>query len=974
MGKIAAIRHFLVASISVLALGACGHSVASTPAKAVRSGTAVLTAPPIEQLRVDISGMGDALGRLSADEQSDQLADWAVAATVGKLARSDPSLLEAVAARPLLRTAQLEALGVFEYGPGRTVVVSSSRALLFVPGSDTHPRTTLARLADKSRAELGQTPNEFDIWRFSIAPDRHTITIDRQGTVRGTDLFTEAYGYVEQKVRSVSELEHWLSVTEELDFFKLTEDGFVVGGRHLETPVPRTTVDDVRALYQGQLAAWPGMRAAHRLGHDLNSLDAAQRQLVDAYNANVNRVRAGQQPDVLAFDGAVTTLGKLFGDASAHSLDSCAGASPADCVNAEYELISKITPVTAQAMKLDEGAIDKALRESEHHAGPGFSLDPQWDVARLVADLETLKKTPEKLIARARNIPGISNNVKRGAALPVDAASELLQLIDQIGSDRVGELHPSVVKAIDSIITEARAGGSASVVNLPQFVRVRNSLGAGGNPQGVLISRLLGFVESQDRVQCARYEGALAGTRAGMNLFYTDLLAKLWAGLDYQGSAPLRQLPGFSTLQGLAVDKDESSTRLWFGARSDRISRNDDYSVVHFAPVVSRVFSAASNVLEPGKETVPEDGVRHVLDWWTNHFESVSEYDRQYHLQNELQKWSLLTQLLAYQDIMPDLDRGKVEQKYRFDDWAKRTSDTQVPNGIGLISENRWIGQQRNWECMDLLASRDATGVRVLYGGVTLADMTQAQLPPLRAGHGPAMHDGDSGRFHRSAREGDNGAWYAYGLESARLPKQTAQQKKLWSRADRDGDRVTQTWQGEDGKGGKGDLKFTGNQVMMSATNLDFGHRAHTQEFANLEQIKAQAANDDANQRQTKPDPRLQRTQGKSSDDDPPNPTQSERGKLWRDALRGQGTTSGPSNVTPAKPGNSGATKPGNSGATKPGNSGATKPTADSPHQGAASFKAPTSDRPGASPGKSKAPKPNKPKPKNPGQDPDPDP
>ena len=37
--------------------------------------------------------------------------------------------------------------------------------------------------------------------------------------------------------------------------------------------------------------------------------------------------------------------------------------------------------------------------------------------------------------------------------------------------------------------------------------------------------------------QSARYDGDLQGTEVGMVLFYTDLLAKLWA-IDYLGKAP----------------------------------------------------------------------------------------------------------------------------------------------------------------------------------------------------------------------------------------------------------------------------------------------------------------------------------------------------------------------------------------------------------------------------------------------------
>ncbi len=47
--------------------------------------------------------------------------------------------------------------------------------------------------------------------------------------------------------------------------------------------------------------------------------------------------------------------------------------------------------------------------------------------------------------------------------------------------------------------------------------------------------------------QHARYDGPLAGTEVGMDLFYTDLLAKLWA-LDFEVSAPTKQIEDFQPL------------------------------------------------------------------------------------------------------------------------------------------------------------------------------------------------------------------------------------------------------------------------------------------------------------------------------------------------------------------------------------------------------------------------------------------
>src|SRR5262249_1082562 len=53
---------------------------------------------------------------------------------------------------------------------------------------------------------------------------------------------------------------------------------------------------------------------------------------------------------------------------------------------------------------------------------------------------------------------------------------------------------------------------------------------------------LLLFIEGRHQFQCARYDGPLRGTQVGMTLFYTDLLAKLWASVDYGHSAPIDRI------------------------------------------------------------------------------------------------------------------------------------------------------------------------------------------------------------------------------------------------------------------------------------------------------------------------------------------------------------------------------------------------------------------------------------------------
>ena len=97
-----------------------------------------------------------------------------------------------------------------------------------------------------------------------------------------------------------------------------------------------------------------------------------------------------------------------------------------------------------------------------------------------------------------------------------------------------------------------------------------------------------------------------------MVLFYTDLLAKLWA-LDFASSAPDARIPEFRSMSHEVlspIDEREAevlpSTRLWFGVQPQGFSLQDDGAPsLLLAPVATRLFAASSDSLTPGEEVAP---------------------------------------------------------------------------------------------------------------------------------------------------------------------------------------------------------------------------------------------------------------------------------------------------------------------------------------------------------------------------------
>src|SRR5262249_23548485 len=148
------------------------------------------------------------------------------------------------------------------------------------------------------------------------------------------------------------------------------------------------------------------------------------------------------------------------------------------------------------------------------------------------------------------------------------------------------------------------------------------------------------------KFQHARYDGSLAGTEDGMVLFYTDLMAKLWA-LDYFGRAPEEQVRGFVPLLKVSVSPiyeregiELSGTRLWFGPRDSGFSKLKDG--LAFSRVATRVYAASSNTLQPGKEAEANAASARFLGWWNDHYAQVADYEPQYKRLNEIMKWSAI--------------------------------------------------------------------------------------------------------------------------------------------------------------------------------------------------------------------------------------------------------------------------------------------------------------------------------------------
>lgn len=250
--------------------------------------------------------------------------------------------------------------------------------------------------------------------------------------------------------------------------------------------------------------------------------------------------------------------------------------------------------------------------------------------------------------------------------------------------------------------------------------------------------------------QAARYDGDLKGTEAGMVLFYTDLLAKLWA-LDFLDSAPSFQVDDFHSLPSVVVSpiyqkeiEALSHTRLWFGPQDKGFQVADKGKSLLFAHTATRIYAASANSLQPGKESEPNAQSAAFLGWWDNHYEEVARYEPQYQRLNQIMKWSLLIGWLNQDDrgtLLRPLKDVAVKRDNWFPDWAKQQLDLRFRAWgdnckEGPRTRNAKFGPQvcfytrqlAETEAMPRLASRSfsefGTPGHVIIGGVSLAERT----------------------------------------------------------------------------------------------------------------------------------------------------------------------------------------------------------------------------------------------------------
>lgn len=349
------------------------------------------------------------------------------------------------------------------------------------------------------------------------------------------------------------------------------------------------------------------------------------------------------------------------------------------------------------------------------------SLQADYD-----ADTERLKKQLRDEY-HAQHIVGGS-----GFSLdPVVQFPKLRKLFDGIFAAMPAEQSRSVfgdggIQAVDKGLDNNDIGPYVRMAG--QLLQDRNTF---------LFGLLMQKAKADCSYQAARYDGDLQGTSAGMTLFYTDLIAKLWT-IDFVKSSPRRKaIMGFVDDPHVKLshvyDKESeelSAARLWFGPANQGYQVANDNGTLLFARTATRIYSAGHNEATPGEEVQTSAFLAAAIEWWNDHYEEVADYEPQYQRLNEIMKWSVVIAWLNQTLDMHQLDylsSVTVDRSNVFPKWAARNKALRFDqwHEVGFLKAG-YAGTTT--EALPQLSGP------VTEGGVSLAMRDAAMRPSLADG------------------------------------------------------------------------------------------------------------------------------------------------------------------------------------------------------------------------------------------------
>lgn len=571
-------------------------------------------------------------------EKADQARDWLLYTILSNAGLSQKNFAEATFDLAPIRYGFNNSLGNFEYGETRSRFIGDGKVVALIPVSDEHAKIdNLSHILDGIRKDQGEIPNKVYVFSYNLNVEGGFAKLTRLKDENGKSYFGKEMGYSEVNIKSIDDLKGFVGQVDDITYAHNDNGNLVLGGRKLfGQSYGKITIEDIAAIWQSEKSI---QIKQEQEKNSTSQLDIQLKEASDLFDQKYNqgfenlKMDDGQSIAELPEDEQ-TKLSNYVMSVVEGKTDSAFYKTIYQSDKNVIDFIAATKANLALALNTRDSLRNIFYKNDELVSSSGFSLDPSLNYANAIKFVNKYKNIFENILK--------PNNY---------SVAQLLNNLNQENGDLF-------------LYAIANNTGNATI----DFI-----------------------LESEDcKYQKARYDGSLQGTSVGMTLFYTDLLAKIWAGNRFN-SKPIDYISGFKDHEQshffisnafLKETKSLPAVRLWFGPNKNGFQSSSDKTVLTFGRNSTQIFALGH---DPGaRESLNSSGRSKnieqqasaefdiALSWWNNHYEEVGRYEKQYERLNEIMKWSTLIVWLnnSGNTDLDGLTDVKVNHDFWFSNWA----------------------------------------------------------------------------------------------------------------------------------------------------------------------------------------------------------------------------------------------------------------------------------------------------------------
>lgn len=212
------------------------------------------------------------------------------------------------------------------------------------------------------------------------------------------------------------------------------------------------------------------------------------------------------------------------------------------------------------------------------------------------------------------------------------------------------------------------------------------------NEELTLIQKFLAELMDSASVEEPRFiPSLLDSTEVGMILFYTDFALKAnsssWGSMLYNA---VREPINYSRS---AVHRQYTNlypySRLWFSPQDAGFDTHQDELLFSYSSTQLNVQSRKNiRTAKDRLDVEPTYNAALYSRWWMNHFESIADYEQQYHRLDQLMKWSLIMRWAKRnktERAFAFLDTVNIRRDYHFVKWYANEPNLRLRNDLPTL-------------------------------------------------------------------------------------------------------------------------------------------------------------------------------------------------------------------------------------------------------------------------------------------------